>query len=266
MRFRSLSQLKRPELRQVSLASLLRIIKMARYANDKAFKINELVRNVHQESLEWYGFTLGLRNEPDLITDIGLPHNDLNLKDYTTIGSERIAEFQDSLPASQMINGWIHSHGALKVEHFSHTDRENHRVVLDFVAPALRKPVAKREIAVRDLVCLVQGRYVEADLAAGSVCVITDAPISSATIMETVYGSFCYAIVIGDEGWHQQEIHYQESGILSGRTFRSEKAADILLVDTGRVVTGQDVSGLKTEVKEKIRPNTNPPVEMLERM
>ena len=58
---------------------------MAQYAREKAFKINELVRTVHQDSLEWYGFTLGTTGNPDLITDIGLPRNDLNLQHYTTL-------------------------------------------------------------------------------------------------------------------------------------------------------------------------------------
>jgi hypothetical protein len=239
---------------------------MARYAREKAFKINELVRSVHQDSLEWYGFTLGTAGNPELITDIGLPRNDLNLQDHTTLGVERIAEFQESLLKDDIINGWIHSHGALMYKHFSQTDEENHSVVLDFVASSLRRPVAKREIAIKDLVFLVKDHFVEEDLAQGSVCLITDVPISSATIMETVYGSFCYAIVIGDQGWHQQQIHYQEKGVLSGHTALNHKDAEITPVDTGRILTQLDVDALRDEVEAKIQPHTNPPLEKLERM
>ena len=82
--------------------------------------------------------------------------------------------------------------------------------------------MAKREIAIKDLVFLQKDQFVEEDLAAGSVCLITDVPITAATIMETIYGSFCYAIVIGDEGWHEQQIHYRENGVLSGHTALSE--------------------------------------------
>jgi hypothetical protein len=266
MRFKSLSQLKRPELREVSLATLPQSITMAHYAREKAFKINELVRSVHHNSLEWYGFTLGTAGDPELITDIGLPRNDMNLQDYTTLGSERIAEFQESLPEDVTVNGWIHSHGALMVKHFSRTDEQNHLVVLDFVAASLRRLVAKREIAIRDLVLLLQDRFVAADLVEGSISLITDAPITSATIMEAVFGSFCYAIVIGDEGWHEQQIHYRENGVLSGHTALSSKRAEMTLVDTGRVLTHLDVSALRDEVEEKIKPNTNPPVENMERM
>jgi len=90
-----------------------------------------------------------------------LPRNDLNLQTYTTLGSERIAAFKESLPDDVIINGWIHSHGALMFEHFSPMDQRNHLVVLDFVAAGLRKPVAKREIAIRDLTLLLEDQFVE---------------------------------------------------------------------------------------------------------
>jgi len=266
MRFRSLDALKRPELREITLGTLPRRISMARYAREKAFEINELVRALHGDSLEWYGFTLGTTDRPDLIEDIGLPRNDLNLKVQTALGSDRIAAFRETLPETLRINGWIHSHGALMYKRFSPTDERNHRVVLDFVAAGLRIPLAKREIAIKDLVFLQKGRFVEADLAEGSVSLITDAPIKEATIMETIYGSFCYAVVVGDEGWHEQEIHYREYGVLSGHARLSHKEAEITLVDTGRVLSPQDVRALSEEVERNIRPNTNPPVETMERM
>jgi hypothetical protein len=84
--------------------------------------------------------------------------------------------------------------------------------------------------------------------------------------METVYGSFCFSIVIGDRGWHEQEIYYRETGILSGRTTVTSKAADIEFVETGRLLTSSDASALRDEVEEKIQPTSNPPVEIMERM
>jgi len=266
MRFKSLSELERPGLREIPLAAMPHSIAMTHYAREKAFKINELVRAVHVKSLEWYGFTLGAKDSPDLITDIGLPRNDLNLQDYTTLSPERIVEFQESLPDGVIMNGWIHSHGALMYKRFSRTDEKNHLVVLDFIGAGLRRPVAKREIVVRDLAFLLEGQYTREDLAKGSVCLITDSPITSATLMETVYGSFCYAVVIGDEGWHEQAIQYMEKGVLTGRTTLSHKEAEITLVDTGRALTRHDISALRNEVEEKIQPNANPPVEIMERM
>jgi hypothetical protein len=266
MRFKSLSELKRPELREISLEALPQSITMTQYAREKAYKISELVRDMHKKSLEWYGFTLGSTGNPDLIGDIGLPRNDLNLHDYTGLSSERIAVFQESLPDDVIINGWIHSHGSLMFKRFSHTDEKNHRVVLDFVAAGLRRPVAKREVLIKDLVFLLEDQFVEEDLAVGSVCIITDAPVTAATIMETIYGSYCYAIVIGDEGWHEQQIHYKENGVLSGHAGVRAKEADILLVDSGRILTPLDISALRDEVEAKIQPNTNPPVETMERM
>jgi hypothetical protein len=239
---------------------------MAKYAKDKAFKINELVGAIFEKSFEWYGFTLANNDHSELIVDIGLPKNDLNLQDYTTLGSQRIAEFQESLPEDMLINGWIHSHGALNYRHFSHTDEKNHLTVLDFIAARTRKPLAKKEIAIQDLVLLEKDRFVEKDLAKGSVSLITDGPITEAKIMETVYGSFCYSIVIGDEGWHEQEIHYRERGILSGHTTVWSRSTNIKFIDTKRTLKPEEIHAIGKEVKEKIQPNLNPPTELIERM
>jgi hypothetical protein len=239
---------------------------MALYAKAKAFKINELVREIHQESYEWYGFTIADKERPELIIDIGLPKNDQNLQDFTTLGPERIAEYHESLPEETIINGWIHSHGALKYKHFSHTDEENQATVLDFVTARLRWVVAKKEVPIQDLSFLVKGGFEEKDLAKGSVSIITDGIITEATIMETIYGGFCYSIVIDDEGWHEQEIHYKERGVLSGHRIVSKRSADIVFIDTGRSLTEADIALLSDEVEEKIQPNLNPPPEIIERM
>ena len=266
MRFKSLSTLKRPKPLEINFSNLPQKITMAHYARVKAYTINKLVRTIHGDSFEWYGYTLAKSHTPELIEDIGLPRNDQNLQDYTTIGPSRIAEFQELLPEETIINGWIHSHGDLNYRHFSKTDEENHLTVLNFVAARLRKPVAKREVAIQHPVMLVKGKYDNKDLEEGSVCFITDVPVSTAIIMETVYGNFCYGIVIGDEGWHEQVIYYQEKGILSGHTNISSKAAEVVFMDTGRSLTPSDITVLSNEVEVKIQPNTDPPPEMIERM
>ena len=266
MRFKNLSQLKRPEPLTITLSRLPQQILMTVYARDKAFKINELIGAIFEESFEWYGFTLAHKDHPELIEDIGLPQNDFNLQDYTTLGSERIAEFQESLTEDVIINGWIHSHGALNYKHFSHTDEKNHLTVLDFVASRTRKPLAKKEVSVQDMVFLQKDRFGQKDMEKGSVCLITDGPITEARIMETVYGSFCYSIVIGDTGWHEQQIHYRERGILSGHMTVRSQAGKIEFVDTGKSLSQVDIIALNDEVKEKIKPHTDPPPELIERM
>jgi len=266
MRFKGLSRLKRPELLRIALGNLPQHIVMATYAKDKAFKISELVGSIFEQSYEWYGFTLADKDHPECIADIGLPRNDLNLQDYTTVGSGRIAEFREMLPQDVIINGWIHSHGALSYRHFSGTDMRNHLTVLDFVGARTRRPLAKEEIVIQDLVLLQKDRFVAEDLRKGSVSLITNGPITEAKIMETVYGSFCFSIVIGDRGWHEQEIYYRETGVLSGRMTVTSTLAEIEFVDTGRLLASIDVSALRDEVEKKIRPNTNPPVETIERM
>ena len=254
MRFKSLSELRRPDSYERVLADLPQTITAAEYAMAKAFKINELVRAVHKESYEWYGYTIAARDDPELIVDIGLPRNDQNLIEYTSISPESIAAYQESLPQDKVINGWIHSHGSLGYRQFSRTDEQNQLTVLNYVTALLRKPVAKKEIAIKDLVLLVKDRCTEKDLARGSVSLITDAPIGEAKILETVYGGFCYAIVVGDDGWHQQEIHYKTRGILSGQTAESKKEAEIIRMHTGRSLTREDVEALTEEVKTKIQP------------
>jgi hypothetical protein len=266
MRFKDLSRLKRPKPLTITLGNLPQNILMTTYAKAKAFKISELVSLLFEKSFEWYGFTLANNDHPELIVDIGLPKNDFNLQDYTTLGSQRIAEFQESLSKDMIINGWIHSHGALNYRHFSSTDEKNHLTVLDFVAARTRKPLTKKEIAIQNLVLLEQDRFSEKDLEKGSVCLITDGPITEAKIMETIYGSFCYSIVIGDEGWHEQQIHCREKGILSGHTTVWSKAADIEFVETDKTLSQTDILSLTEEVKQKIRPHTDPPPELIERM
>jgi hypothetical protein len=266
MRFKSLSDLKRQKPKEVTLATLPQEISMTHYAKEKAFKISELVREIHDESYEWYGFTLADKDNPELITDIGLPRNAQNLQEYATISPEGIAEYHDSLAGDTVINGWIHSHGALQYMHFSHTDEENHATVLDFVTARLRKTVAKKEIPIQDLQLLVKDEFEEKELEQGSVSLITDAVVSEAILMETIYGGFSYSIVIGDEGWHEQEIHYKERGVISGHTHLSKKSADLVLIDNGRSLTQADIDLLSEEVEERIQPNANPPTEIIERM
>jgi hypothetical protein len=266
MRFNDLSQLKRPKPLEIILGTLPQHILMAEYAMNKAFKICELVGVIFSESYEWYGFTLADKAQPEFIADIGLPANDLNLRDHTTLGSGSIAEFQESLPEDVIINGWIHSHGDLQYKHFSNTDEKNHRTVLDFVAARTRKPLAKKEITIQDLVILEKGQFAEEDLARGSVSLIADGPITEARILETIYGNFCFSIVVGDEGWHEQAIHYEERGILSGYASVSSNAARIELVDTGRALEKIDLDALHEEVEKKLQPQLNPSLETMERM
>jgi len=266
MKFRSLGELKRSEPREVALGNLPQSVTMESYALAKSYAVCRAVADIHGESLEWYGFTLATAERPGMICDIGLPQNDLNLPVYAGLSAEGIAEFAESLPPGLVINGWIHSHGVLMLREFSETDARNHAVVLDYVAARLQRPVAKREVMVRDLVLLHKDRYAEADLAQGSVCIITDAPVKEAVIMEAVYGSFCYAVLVGDGGWHHQEIHTREEGVLTGRPRMSRRQAELTVVQTVREWTGADMDRLREDVARKIRPNKNPPLETLERM
>jgi hypothetical protein len=269
LRFKALQDLARPRRREIVLASLPEEVLMTDYARAKAFVVSELVRRVHNAAYEWYGFTLAEREKPEVIWDVGLPENAENQENYTRLSPELIAIFQESLPAGLVINGWLHSHGALEYRHFSPVDDDNQATVLDYVTSLLMVPVAQKEVVIRDLDLRVMGA--EGDLypaptgaqkeaapspTPASVTLLTDVPVGRARLLETVYGGFCYAIVIGDEGWTRQEIHYKTRGILTGETLVSHREADLTLVTIGKILTPSDQEALEQLVKERLRPVT----------
>ncbi len=266
MRFKDLSRLKKRSPMKIVTGTLPDRILMTEHALDKAFKLNELVRAAFEKSYEWYGYTLADPQRPELIVDIGLPQNAMNLPDYTVLGAGDIARFQEALPDDRMINGWIHSHGDLKFHHFSRTDQENSRRVLDFLAMRTKRPVAKEEIVVRDLVLLEKDRYRHSDLERGSVALITDAVVQEVRILETVYGSFCYSIVVGDGGWHVQEVHHRERAILSGASSEKSLPCEIELMDTPGKLGAREIQELADQVKRRIQPRTDPFPERAERL
>jgi hypothetical protein len=269
VRFKALKDLARTAPREIRLAALPEHILMTDFAKAKAFLISELVRRVHGAAYEWYGFTLGEQGNPGVIVDVGLPDNDENQEDYTSISPERIAAYQETLPAHIIINGWLHSHGELTYRDFSPVDDDNQQTVLDYVTSLLMVPVAQKEVIIGDLALLVMGEE-EAlasslrraqdegatSLAPASVTLLTDVPVGRARLMETVYGGFCFAIVIGDEGWTRQEIHYKTRGILTGETLVSRREADLTLLRTGKILTPSDQEALEVQVKERLRPVT----------
>ena len=277
MRFKALKDLSRAAPLEVRLASLPQEIFITDYAKAKAFAVSELVRRVHGEAFEWYGFTLAERTRPEIIVDVGLPENTENLESYTSLSPERIAAFQETLPEGHIINGWLHSHGELEYRHFSPVDDLNQATVLDYVTSLLRVPVAQKEVVIRDLALGVLGEDESSNLALqkispgsappapASVTLLTDVPVARAQLLETVYGGFCFAIVIGDTGWTEQEIHYKTRGVLTGETIVSQQPAELTLVTTGKLLTDSDLEALEQEVKDRVRPITHKP-ENIERM
>ena len=269
MRFKALKDLARPAPREIVLTSLPEQVLMTDYARAKAFLVSELVRRVHGAAFEWYGFTLGERGKPEVIVDVGLPENDENQENYTRLSPELIAAFQETLPGGLVINGWLHSHGALEYRDFSPVDEVNQGTVLDYVTSLLMVPMAHKEVVIRDLALRVMGEGETLDIAPpgarqkgasslspASVTLFTDVPVGQARLLETVYGGFCFAVVIGDEGWTRQEIHYKTRGILTGETLVSHREADLTLVRTGKILTPSDQEALEVQVRERLRPVT----------
>ena len=214
------------------------------------------MRRVHGDALEWYGFTLGERARPELIVDVGLPVQGENLENYVSLTPEGIARFQETLPAARLVNGWLHSHGALEFRQFSGIDEANQATVLDYVTSLLMFPVAKKEVVIRDLALVAVGDREPAaeDLAPGSVTLVTEVPVGRVRIFETITGGFCHAIVIGDDGWTRQEIHYKTRGVLTGETRVSKREADLIVVDTGRLLTASELEALEAQVRDHLRP------------
>jgi hypothetical protein len=254
-RLESLSGIGQKELEELTLESLPTQIQITEYAKSKAYKVNELVKEQYKSSYEWYGFTIAHIDNPDLIVDIGIGKNADNQLAYTKIGSEAIEEYQSSLEDGLVINGWIHSHGDLGYQHFSGTDDKNQITVLNYVTTLLRKPIRKKEVDVKDLSLLIEGEYQKSDLKKGTVSIVTDKPISSARFYETIMGGFSYAIVIGDEGWHEQEIYHKERSMISGKENLFKVTPEsISVVKTDDYLTRKEINALKKEVKEKITP------------
>ncbi len=271
MRFKALGDLARPAPRQIRLANLPEQVAITDFAKAKAFLVSELVHRVHGAAFEWYGFTLGERGNPGVIVDVGLPGNDENQENYTSLSPEDIAAYQETLPGSLVINGWLHSHGKLEHRDFSLVDDVNQTTVLDYVTSLLMLPVAQKEVIIEDLALRVMGEEEppaespppslkkaqyegEASPAPASVTLLTDVPVARAQLLETVYGGFCFAIVIGDEGWTQQEIHYKTQGILTGETQTSHRQADLTVIKSGKFLTPSDQEALEIEVRERLRP------------
>ncbi len=254
MKFRSLSALKRTEPVETLIGKLPQNVMITKYAWQRALAVNELVRRIHGDSFEWYGFTLGGVDYPECITDIGLPVNDQNVHQYTGIGPENISRFQDSMPVDMLINGWIHSHGKISFRSFSSTDQANHLTVLDFVGTFLKKPIARKEVRVDDLLLVSEENQDDGTPGRGSVWIETDRPISTARIFERVFGTFCYALLVGDGGWHTQEIYYRTRAILTGASSLDGRQADLLVVESGREFTKRDEDLLAAEISERINP------------
>uniref|UniRef100_A0A7C5AKY1 JAB domain-containing protein n=1 Tax=Desulfobacca acetoxidans TaxID=60893 RepID=A0A7C5AKY1_9BACT len=270
MRIKALKELERPKPLEIRLATLPDTVLMTDYAREKAFMLGQLVTRVHGEAFEWYAFTLAKRTSPEVILDVGLPVNAENQETYVSLSPEGIAAFQEGLPPHLLINGWLHSHGDMDFRQFSETDANNQATVLDYVTSQLKLPVAKKEVLIRDLNLVVWagGDLSEPDpgfLTAGSVTLCTDVPVGRARLLETVYGGFCYAIVIGNEGWTRQEIHYKTRGVLTGETHITKKEADLIILESGRRLTSDEIHTLELEVRERLRPVTYVP-EKLERV
>ena len=195
MRFKALEDLARPAPREIVLATLPEQVGMTDYARAKAFLVSELVRRVHHAAYEWYGFTLAEQGRPEIICDVGLPDNAENQENYTSISAELIAAYAESLPAGLIINGWLHSHGAMEYRHFSPTDEANQATVLDYVTSLLAMPVAQKEVVIRDLALKVLGEGASMEAAPGdagkegealpapaSVTLFTDVPVGRAKL------------------------------------------------------------------------------------
>ncbi len=266
MRIKKLSQVKRIPPLEIPMGTLPGVVRMTRYARDKAFRLNRLIRETFGGSYEWYGFTLGRRDRPEVIRDIGLPRNAANQEQYTRIEGRDIVDFHDQLPEGVVVNGWIHSHGDLAYHNFSPVDEANHRVVLEFVSTRLRRPVFKREVRVEDWNLVVEGAWGPDDILPGSVSLITDVPVRKVRILETHYGSFCFAVVVGDGGWMVQEVLTKTRGILTGATRYDSKAAELVLEDDGETLDAADEELLREEVKRKVRPPESDPPNPLEKM
>lgn len=266
MKLKRLNDLKRPSLLEITLGRFPDRVTMTGYARSKASAVSSLVRELYGESYEWYGLTLGEEDRPEVIRDIGLPRNAANLQQYTSLDSRDLLAFHEELQPGWVVNGWIHSHGDLNYHGFSPVDEANHRVVLDYVASRVRRPLLKREIRIDGLTVVAARDPEDEKLKEGTVTILTDGPVARARILETVYGSFCFAVLIGDSGWMLQHIVTKTRGILTGTTVYAHMEAPLVLEAPQRELTGVEMEKLREEVRRKVRPPGADPPEHLERL
>ncbi|MFC1698120.1 hypothetical protein ACFL1H_07295, partial [Nanoarchaeota archaeon] len=208
MRFENLADIESKDAELIKLGNLPGIISITDYAKEKSQVICDYIRHKYR-SVEWYGFLIADRNNPELIIDVGLGKNNTNSSGYTNIIPEEIEKFEYKLDKDKIINGWIHSHGSLGLKTFSQTDRDNHRTVLCYVTSGLKRPLYKKEILTDDISLLVKGKYKEDDMKEGCITAITDKKIEDIKLYHGIYGGFSYSIVVGNQGLYDQTIYYK---------------------------------------------------------
>lgn len=266
MKVKRLADLKRPSMLEIRLGRFPDRVTMTGYARNKALAVSAVVRELYGGSYEWYGLTVGEESRPEVIIDIGLPRNAANLQQYTSLDSRDLLAFQEELQSGWVINGWIHSHGDLNYHDFSPVDEANHRVVLDYVASRVRRPLVKREIRIDGLTVVAGKDVPEEKLKEGTVTILTDGPVGKARILETLYGAFCFAVLVGDSGWMLQRIVTKTRGILTGTSVYGNMEAPLVLEAPHRELTEGEMEKLREEVRRKVRPPGADPPEHLERL
>ena len=258
MRIESLGDLMRSPPKEYRFIEPLHDVQMTDYALEKAFRISKLVKKVHRQSVEWYGFMIADIEDPYLTIDVGLPQNATNAHAYTGITAQQIDAFQRGLPPDRIVNGWIHSHADLNYRQFSGTDLANHWTVLDYVGSVIKEAVSKREIRIDDLSRLVQDQLDERDMRQGSLSLVTDVPVDEVALFEQIMGSSAYAVVIGDEGWSCQEVIHKEYGLVTGATTYNRQSdideVGLVIEQSGVRMTWKEQRMLKKQVKHCIRP------------
>lgn len=110
-------------------------------ALNKAQLICDLVRKVHGIPMEWYGFMVSKKDNPDTVIDIVIGHQESNAA-HTQMDGAAISEVshhvQTTMPDT-IITGWIHSHADFATV-FSGTDLHNMKTVLNSVYLNTRTP------------------------------------------------------------------------------------------------------------------------------
>ncbi|MFC1698119.1 hypothetical protein ACFL1H_07290 [Nanoarchaeota archaeon] len=254
-RFQNLSKIEDIKIDNKILDTLPTDIYMTDYAVEKAYKINNFMKDIHDSSFEWYGYTIAKKDDPYKIIDVRFGYNDRNDGAYTRIEPENIEQFRMSLADDEVINGWIHSHGDLGYKQFSGTDEANHKVVRDYVSSLLRKPIEMTEIVMDNLGSLVDGKYKEDDMKDFSVTIVGDNEVKNPKLYETIKGGYCFSIVIGDSGWSEQEIETERYHMLTKKSIPGKIKTEILPIKTDQVLTIDTLLDLEMQIHQKFQPS-----------
>ncbi len=262
-----------------ALALVPKTVRVTEDVLNKAFTLCQLVKEVHEESMEWYGFLLAKRTQPELACDFTFGKQDSSAG-HTKMSGEDIAKCIEEIESSRgkewIINGWIHSHAGFNT-FFSGTDQENRMTVLNSVYANTRRQFQRpyQFMQGEQSVCKLDDTLMLSSASPTDPVVIVsgeDAKSVSPELLQKIFKSrmlqeawlgFSYSIVVNEKR--------EAKGFVNWREWRTvERYASYDKNELNTFMDIERVSGLEyalvvdtEELKKKIKADITPPYHAL---